>query len=128
MRVSKSICMPDRLENNFGICWLHGPTLPWSWNYYIYTTRGAEYFHLYLWLFKDLSWTLDALVAGWLFGILAVLWSGFLVIRAIFFNNLYEAIVSTAQLLWLIANFWWMTGEVHDFWSPDEPPQYLVIK
>lgn len=70
-----------RGSNSQGLCWLEGliclslmhqqylldnwfiydypgPTEPWSFHYYYKTIRGAEYFHLYLWILKDLSWTL----------------------------------------------------------------------
>jgi len=92
---------------------------------YFYTIRGSEYLHLYLWVLKDLSWTQDWLYSGYIFGILAIVWSCFLISRSLYYHNFYETIVSISQLLWLVANFWWMTGEVHDYHYPDEPSQYL---
>lgn len=108
---------------NIGLCWSQGPKEPFGVRFF-YTIRGSEYLHLYLWVIKDLSWTQDWLYSGYIFGILAIIWSFFLIIRSLYYRNFYETIVSVAQLLWLVANFWWMTGEVHDYYFPNDYPQY----
>lgn len=84
---------------------------PWSPQIY-FTTRGAENLHIYLWLAKDLSWTQDWVVSGMLFGALAIAWTAVLFYLAISDKNWEEAYTLVPYALWLIANYYWMTGEL----------------
>mmetsp|Transcript_8978 Transcript_8978/g.8017 ORF Transcript_8978/g.8017 Transcript_8978/m.8017 type:complete len:406 (+) Transcript_8978:12-1229(+) len=105
------------------ICWLHYPNVDWDIGWY-FTIRGAESLHLYLWVLKDLSWTQDWFVCGHIFGILAVLWSCFLLYRAYEYRNIKEFWTNIGQFLWLFANLWWMSGELHDFSYPQSEKWY----
>eukprot|EP01038_Epipyxis_sp_PR26KG_P014646 gene14646-19677_t len=111
------------------ICWLNYPNKRWDICFY-YTIRGAENFHIYLWILKDLSWTQDWYCSGYIFGILACFWSGYLLCHAIHFRNVKEIWACIAQLLWLVSNTIWMSAELHDHQFPNAPklyPSYTVI-
>ena len=87
-------------------CWLVGPERgDWDIGWY-FTVRGAESLHLYLWVLKDLSWTQDWLVTGYIFGILATLWSAYLIVKAGSYRNWREVWIGIGQFLWLFANLW----------------------
>ena len=73
---------------------------------------------------KDLSWACGWYWPGHVFGIAAVLWSGGLLARAVYWRNTKEMATGVAQLIWLISNVWWMTGELHDLEYQGEPPVY----
>lgn len=90
------------------------PDEPYSPKWYL-TERGGEYVHLYLWILKDLSWTQDWYYVGNAAGSVAVLWGCFMLHRAYTLHNRNELITGSSQLLWLIANLWWMSGELHDW-------------
>lgn len=111
-------------SKEIGFCWYSYPNVIWSLGWYVRTIRGAESFHIYLWIMKDMAWSCDWYVAGHFFGISAVIWSFCLLVCAISWRNFIEVIVSIAQLMWLIANVWWMTGELHDSKFPLESPIY----
>ena len=42
--------------------WTTEPLLPFSPRWLLFSIRGAEWFHLYLWMLKDLFWTVSVLV------------------------------------------------------------------
>ncbi len=42
--------------------WTTEPLLPFSPRWLLFSIRGAEWFHLYLWMLKDLFWTVSLLV------------------------------------------------------------------
>lgn len=103
--------------------WVSGPQEKFdiSW---ILSSKGSENFQLYFWVLKDLSWTQDWYISGFVFGPIAVIWSGFLVLKTIYNRNWYETIISVSQLLWLFGNVWWMSGELHDKHFPNSPSWY----
>lgn len=74
---------------------------------------------------KDLAWMQNWLYPGMIFGCLAIIWSGYLLHRAVRYRNIYECCVTTAQTLWLIANFYWMSGELHDLTFTNQKEQFL---
>ena len=112
----------------------------WWWN----SIRGAEWFHLYLWMLKDFLWcphcptsccnvarsltrlplrlrTQDTYAFGIVAGFAASAFSIFLLSRSIRHGNGVEAWHYTAQFLWLFANAWWMYGELTDWRNPHQP-------
>ena len=113
-----------RRELEEGFSWNGPPNLVWSPGWYVFTVRGAESTHIYLWVMKDLSWACGWYWPGHVFGIAAVLWSAGLLARAVSWRNTKEVATGTAQLIWLLSNVWWMSGELHDLEYPSEPPVY----
>ena len=91
------------IGNNFQI------TIPWSPQMY-FSVRGAENFHIYLWIMKDLAWTQSWVVMSWVFGISAISWTTVLLFHAIKDKCFLEIYMLIALILWLSANFVWMTG------------------
>jgi hypothetical protein len=82
---------------------------------------GAEYTHTYFWICKDLAWTQEWRLLSLGFGFSAILWSLLILYHATKFKNGHEIINAVALLLWLSANFVWMSGEVYDVSYPDLP-------
>ena len=75
--------------------------------------RGAENFHIYLWILKDLSWAQDWRFSAMFFGSFALAWcSVLLYMAAVKHRNVEEVYMLAALTLWLFGNFWWMIGEV----------------
>lgn len=110
--------------NVYGVCWLTPPTESWDPTYY-FTLRGAENFHIYLWCAKDLCWMQLWYWPGMIFGASAVTWSAYLILfHAMKDRNYWEQILGVGQFLWLFANYWWMTGELHDSEYPNEASIY----
>lgn len=58
------------------------------------------------------------------FGTAAVIWSGFLLFKTFLVKNYVESWHYVGQFFWLLANYWWMWGEIHDSEYPDEPKIY----
>ena len=106
-----------------GCCWFHPPTTPLTWQY-AFTIRGAECLHLYLWILKDLAWTQEWYYPSWVFGTLAVGWSLWLLGSSLYDRATNEVFIRTASLIWILGNWWWITGEVHDWKYPEDPPIY----
>lgn len=86
-------------------------TIPWSPQLY-FSVRGAENFHIYLWIIKDLAWTQKWYVVSWIFGLSAISWCFVLVYHAFADKNYNEMYMLVALILWLSANFVWMAGEL----------------
>lgn len=63
-------------------------TLPWSPQMY-FTVRGAENFHIYLWIAKDIAWTQDEYWPCMIFGCSALAWCSVLVIISV--DNILSA-------------------------------------
>ena len=61
--------------------WFTLPYFRWYPRWYFTTVRGAEWFHVYLWLAKDLAWTQDWNYIGITSGFAAVFWSIFLLFQ-----------------------------------------------
>lgn len=106
-----------------GICWYYPPTANLSWDYFL-SIRGSENFHSYLWILKDFSWTQEWYYPAWVFGSLAVIVAVALLFNAAYERATNEVFIRMAVLIWIFANWWWITAEVHDWNYPDEPPQY----
>ena len=107
-------------------CWGTAPNALWSPWWYVQSIRGNEAFHLYIWVLKDLAWGSDYFICGYIFAIGAVLWSAFLLVRAMKARNLPEIWTAVAQLGWLLANTLWMLGELEDNAFPDKPRVYAI--
>jgi uncharacterized membrane protein YiaA len=109
--------------NDRGICWLHWPDEPWSPHWYV-SVRGQESMHIYLWIAKDLSWVQAYYYAGMIFGTLSVAWMLYILVQAIRKRSLDEIWTTIAHVLWLVANFVWMIGELHDTKYPNARSMY----
>ena len=116
--------MAKRTTISVGCCWLSPPNLLWSPKWYIFTVRGAESAHIYLWVLKDLAWGCDWYYPGFAFAISACIWSLALLVRSAYWRNFKEIWTGTAQLGWLVGNTLWMTGELHDSEFPNDTPVY----
>ena len=88
------------------------------------TVRGAENIFIYVWTLKDLSWTQSWYFNCWVFGILALVISFLAGIRSVCMKHPAEIWHHAAQFTWLLANFVWMTGDVHDVTFPNKPEIY----
>ena len=86
-------------------------TFPWSPQMY-FSVRGAENFHIYLWILKDLAWTQKWYSMSWVFGLCAISWCFVLVYHAFNDHNYNEIYMLVSLILWLSANFVWMAGIV----------------
>lgn len=78
----------------------------------LFTNRGAENVHVYLWILKDLSWTQGFYYPSIIFGALALFWCIILVLQAAIDRNYEEIYMLIAVTLWLFGNFYWMYGEI----------------
>ena len=120
-----------------GICWLPPPeeALDLDW---LLSIRGAENLYLYFWLLKDLSWAQDWYYPAYVFGALAIASSFVMVVNTVVDQATNEIFFSTAVFLWIFANFWWMTGDIHDYvlgypddavsdWYDQRTPQAAII-
>lgn len=105
------------------ICWFDPPCEPLSIEYF-FSVRGQDGFHVYLWIMKDLSWVQAWYWPGLIFGILTLTWSAFMLWRACWRRSLDELWTHSAQFMWLLGNFFWMQGELHDYKYPNEPSIY----
>lgn len=94
----------EQMGNDFQI------GIPWSPQMY-FSVRGAENFHIYLWILKDLAWTQKWYVMAWVFGISAISWCVVLMYHAFNDKNYNEIYMLSALILWLSANFVWMAGK-----------------
>lgn len=84
-----------------------------AWSPQIYfTSRGAENFHVYLWIAKDLCWTQNYREAGILFGSAAMAWCGVLFFHALVAKAYEDAYMLLPMTLWLSGNFFWMLDEL----------------
>ena len=83
--------------------------LPFSSQSY-YMLRPVENVHIYVWIIKDLSWSQDWYYPTLIFGALALLWCGMLLLEAIRARSVYEVYMITGTTLWLAANYTWMAG------------------
>jgi hypothetical protein len=104
--------------------WTTPPNEKWTPTWNFASIRGLEWFHLYLWMAKDLSWAQDWYIGGMFFGTAAVVMSGYLVFQTLLLKNYIEAWHYIGQFFWLLSNYWWMWGEIHDSEYPDEPIIY----
>lgn len=76
-----------------------------------FTVRGCENVHIYLWIAKDLCWINDN-KAGIFFGACALLWVGVLFYHAEIHKNRREKFMTLILLIWLLANYIWMVGNL----------------
>lgn len=90
-----------RSNSKSTICWFYLPQHPLSLEFFL-SIRGAENFHLYLWLVKDLAWAQSWYYSGHIFGLLAVSWSIFILCHAVAEGNTNEIVTGTAQMLWFV--------------------------
>lgn len=98
---------------------LQKPSSAWytviSKDHWYFTRSGSEIVSLYLWMTTDFFWTQlwywPSLILGsatiiWTFSTFYIVWIE---------NDLNEFFLLVSHFLWIFANFWWMTGELHDF-------------
>lgn len=111
-------------KRSWPIFWaFHTPLdVPLTLQYY-FSIRGVENLLIYLWIFKDLSWT-----QNWEIGLFfscsgVVLFAG-LIVLSLYWRCYDEAWHFTASFFWLFANTWWMSGELQDWNYPTLPKVY----
>lgn len=80
----------------------------------LFSVRGIENFHIYLWLLKDLCWSLDYTICGTIFGVCAMFFTIVIMYNRFTFGNTEEVLFSIPLCLWLFGNFWWMRTEFVD--------------
>lgn len=80
----------------------------------LFSVRGIENLHIYLWISKDFCWLQEYKNAGITFGILAIILTLLLFYNAITTKNTEEFIFLIPISLWLTGNFIWMSGEFSD--------------
>jgi hypothetical protein len=83
----------------------------WSIDYY-FSVRGAENFHIYIWIAKDLAWAQDLYWPAMIFGSMALGWCLLLAFYAFKFGGIEEIYMLLATILWLSGNFVWMAGKI----------------
>ena len=88
------------------------------------SVKTVENIHSYLWVLKDLSWTQNWYWPGLIFGSIAMLLSFIVYVSSVWHGEYADAWHNFAQLLWLVANFVWMTGDFHDDNYPNSPSVY----
>ena len=93
---------------------------PWEF----FTVKTMENMHTYLWITKDLSWTLCWYWPGLVFGSIAIFLSFMILLGSLWTAEYSEMWHNMAQMLWLLANFVWMTGDLHDWQYPNSPSVY----
>jgi hypothetical protein len=76
-----------------------------------FSVRGADNVHIYLWILKDLFWSLGYVYAGTTFGLLALLWLTVMFYNSFGMKNTQELYYFVPLFLWLYGNFWWMRSE-----------------
>ena len=104
----------DINEDPKGCSWLYPPEFLFNLEWII-SVRGSECFMIYLWIAKDFCWSQDFYWPANVFGSAAIALSAYHVWLSIWYQNYYELWQSLGQFLWLFGNFWWMTGELHDY-------------
>lgn len=82
-----------------------------SWRLFCLSVRGTENVHIYLWILKDLSWSLGYAYSGITFGLLALIWALCLFANTVKLKNTEEVYFLVPMFLWLFGNFWWMLNE-----------------
>lgn len=97
-----------------------GFSQPWSVDW-CFSVIGSEYCHTYFWILKDLAWTQGWRLFSISIGSFAIMWWTIILYHALRTRNIDELWNAVGLFLWLFANFWWMTGEAHDFAYPDSP-------
>ena len=102
-------------------------TLPdeaWSPDVY-FSVRGSENLLIYIWIAKDLSWTQNWYYPAFIFGGIALFASFLMICRSFVSRNVEEIWHGVAQLMWLFANFWWMS---HDLYNSEYPYSELAYQ
>ena len=102
-------------------------TLPdeaWSPDVY-FSVRGSENLLIYIWIAKDLSWTQNWYYPAFIFGGIALFASFLMICRSFMSRNVEEIWHGVAQLMWLFANFWWMS---HDLYNSEYPYSELAYQ
>jgi hypothetical protein len=77
----------------------------------LFSVRGVENFHIYLWLLKDLFWSLNYTICGTIFGLLAIFFTNTIMYNRCMRGNTEDVYFSIPLWLWLFGNFWWMRTE-----------------
>jgi len=80
-------------------------------NFFLFSIRGWDNFHVYLWILKDYAWSSGNDPLAYFFGVAALSWCGVLALVAISSNDYEELYFLFAMFGWLFANFWWMAAE-----------------
>jgi len=122
-RATSELVLSNGRVQGQGNAYTSMPDEPWSPSVYL-TVRGMENILILVWVAKDLSWTTATWPSAWLFGISALSISFWFILRALYDGSWEEIFHGIGQFLWILANFFWMIGELHDDVYPDEPEVY----
>lgn len=82
-------------------------------NFFLFSIRGFDNFHVYLWILKDYAWSSGNDPMAYVSGVAALSWCGVLAIVAIKDRDVEELYFLVAMFGWLFANFWWMAAETN---------------
>lgn len=113
-------------KSDCGNAWMSSPDVPITLSFFT-STRGLHFFHIYLWLLKDIMWMRGYFWLGNGFGSLNVLVGLLAAVSAIYKNIADEMFLSFCQLLWVLGNMWWMSGELHDIQFHHGPILYYKM-
>lgn len=109
----------------FGGAWTSIPKQQWrNFLEFFLSSKGLHYVHLYVWILKDLAWMQGLYYTGNILGIFAVLLSLGITIRSFLRKAYDELFISIALLMWVAANMWWMSGDLHDLKNPNAVALY----
>ena len=88
-------------------------------NAFLFSMRGWDNAHIYLWILKDYSWASDNHAMALIFGTSAMAWCAILFAQAIHHRDWEELYFLAGMFMWLFANFWWMAGETEIYGDDD---------
>jgi hypothetical protein len=98
-------------------------------NIYMFSIRGYDNIHIYVWILKDYAWSSDNKTMGLIFGTIALAWTLVLEIVAYNGQDWEEMYFLVTMFLWLFSNFWWMIPEVGIYGDDDgnaEQTSYMM--
>jgi hypothetical protein len=103
--------------------WKYLPAVQWTPSWY-FTSRGAEFTNLYFVVVRDWAWANNggdySFVLGTLFGLAAIVWSMYQLVKAYSFNNFIETVHSFSRLMWLSATFLWCFGTLYNNYESED--------
>lgn len=76
----------------------------------LFSIRGLENFHIYIWLIKDLAWLQDSRTVALYAGSLALAWCAILAYFAIRDRDMEDLYMLIGLTAWLFGNWQWMAG------------------
>lgn len=104
--------------SSFGsrICWFQRPDEPLSIKYFL-SMKGVDHLLLYSWILKDLAWMQGWHDSGMVFGSFSVILTLLFLVGGVVVSKeiqVCEVFHCMSHVLWIFANFWWMSGELYN--------------